>query len=156
MDDIVRDRRILEQELRGALAAGQFELHFQPLVSALDDTTSGFEALIRWNHPARGPVPLSDFIPLAEKTGLICEIGGWVLLEACRTAAAWPEQMSISVNLSPQRFQNGRIVNSARHALEVTNLKPSRLELEITKGLFVDNTGEALGALNELKALFGC
>ncbi len=104
MDDIVRDRRILEQELRGALAANQFELHFQPLVSALDDTTSGFEALIRWNHPTRGQVPPSDFIPLAEKTGLICEIGDWVLMEACRTASAWPEHMTISVNLSPQQF----------------------------------------------------
>jgi diguanylate cyclase (GGDEF)-like protein len=153
MDDIVRDRRILEQELRGALAGGQFELHFQPLVSALDDTTSGFEALIRWNHPTRGQVPPSDFIPLAEKTGLICEIGDWVLLEACRTAAHWPDYMTISVNLSPQQFQNRRIVESTKHALKETGLTPSRLELEITEGLFVDNTEEAVRALNELKAL---
>jgi diguanylate cyclase (GGDEF)-like protein/PAS domain S-box-containing protein len=153
MDDIVRDRRILEQELRGALAANQFELHFQPLVSALDDTTSGFEALIRWNHPTRGQVPPSDFIPLAEKTGLICEIGDWVLMEACRTAAAWPEHMTISVNLSPQQFQNRKVVKSTKHALEVTGLTPARLELEITESLFVDNTEEALIALNDLKAL---
>jgi diguanylate cyclase (GGDEF)-like protein/PAS domain S-box-containing protein len=153
MDDIVRDRRILEQELRGALAADQFELHFQPLVSALDDTTSGFEALIRWNHPTRGQVPPSDFIPLAEKTGLICEIGDWVLMEACRTAAAWPEHMTISVNLSPQQFQNRKIVKSTKHALEATGLTPARLELEITESLFVDNTEEALIALNDLKAL---
>jgi EAL domain-containing protein (putative c-di-GMP-specific phosphodiesterase class I) len=149
----VRDRRILEQELRGALAAAQFELHFQPLVSALDDTTSGFEALIRWNHPTRGQVPPSDFIPLAEKTGLICEIGDWVLMEACRIAVTWPEHMTISVNLSPQQFQNRRIVNSAKQALEATGLNPSRLELEITEGLFVDNTEQALSALNDLKAL---
>ena len=153
MDDIVRDRRILEQELRGALAADQFELHFQPLVSALDDTTSGFEALIRWNHPTRGQVPPSDFIPLAEKTGLICEIGDWVLMEACRTAAAWPEHMTISVNLSPQQFQNRRVVKSTKLALEATGLTPARLELEITESLFVDNTEEALTALNDLKAL---
>ena len=153
MDDIVRDRRILEQELRGALAAGQFELHFQPLVSALDDTTSGFEALIRWNHPTRGQVPPSDFIPLSEKTGLICEIGDWVLMEVCRTAAVWPEHMTISINLSPQQFQNRKIVKSTKHALEVTGLTPARLELEITESLFVDNTEEALIALNDLKAL---
>ncbi len=153
MDDIVRDRRILEQELRGALAARQFELHFQPLVSALDDTTSGFEALIRWNHPTRGQVPPSDFIPLAEKTGLICEIGDWVLMEACRTAATWPDHMTISVNLSPQQFQNRRVVKSTKLALETTGLTPARLELEITESLFVDNTEEALTALNDLKAL---
>ena len=153
MDDIVRDRRILEQELRGALAGGQFELHFQPLVSALDDTTSGFEALIRWNHPTRGQVPPSDFIPLAEKTGLIAEIGDWVLEEACRTATTWPEHMTISVNLSPQQFHNRRIVKSTEHALKVSGLTPARLELEITEGLFVDNTEQAVKALNELKAL---
>jgi diguanylate cyclase (GGDEF)-like protein len=153
MDDIVRDRRILEQELRGALAGKQFELHYQPLVSAIDDTTGGFEALIRWNHPTRGQVPPSDFIPLAEKTGLICEIGDWVLMEACRTATTWPEHMTISVNLSPPQFQNRRIVKSTRDALEASGLTPSRLELEITEGLFVDNTEEALIALNDLKAL---
>jgi diguanylate cyclase (GGDEF)-like protein len=153
MDDIVRDRRILEQELRGALAGGQFELHFQPLVSAIDDTTSGFEALIRWNHPTRGQVPPSDFIPLAEKTGLIAEIGDWVLMEACRTATSWPEHMTISVNLSPQQFHHRRIVRSTRHALRATGLTPSRLELEITEGLFVDNTEEAVTALNDLKTL---
>jgi diguanylate cyclase (GGDEF)-like protein len=153
MDDIVRDRRILEQELRGALAGGQFELHFQPLVSAIDDTTSGFEALIRWNHPTRGQVPPSDFIHLCEKTGLICEIGDWVLMEACTTAATWPEHMTISVNLSPQQFHNRRIVSATRKALELTGLAPNRLELEITEGLFVENTEEALLALNDLKAL---
>ena len=154
MDDIVRDRRILEQELRGALAADQFELHFQPLVSALDDTTSGFEALIRWNHPTRGQVPPSEFIPLAEKTGLICEIGDWVLMEACRTAAAWPEQMTISVNLSPQQFHNRRIVNSTKHALESTGLNAAAVwNLRSPESLFVDNTEEALTALNDLKAL---
>jgi diguanylate cyclase (GGDEF)-like protein len=153
MDDVVRDRRVLEQELRGALAGGQFELHFQPLVSALDDTTSGFEALIRWNHPTRGQVPPSDFIPLAEKTGLISDIGDWVLLEACRTAADWPKNMTISVNLSPQQFQNRRIVGSTKKALRETGIAPARLELEITEGLFVDNTEEAVEALNELKSL---
>lgn len=153
MDEVVRDRRVLEQELRGALAANQFELHFQPFVSAVDDTTGGFEALIRWNHPIRGQVPPSDFIPLAERTGLICEIGDWVLLEACRTATTWPDHMTISVNLSPQQFQNGRIVTSTRNVLAETGLKPSRLELEITEGLFVDNTAEALVALTELKKL---
>ncbi len=153
MDDVVRDRRIMEQELRGALAGKQFELHFQPLVSATDDTTTGFEALIRWNHPTRGQVAPSDFIPLCEKTGLISEIGDWVLLEACRTATTWPEHMTISVNLSPQQFQNRRIVKATKKALEATGLTPSRLELEITEGLFVDNTEEALVALNELKAL---
>jgi diguanylate cyclase (GGDEF)-like protein len=153
MDDLVRDRRVMEQELRGALAAGQFELHFQPLVSAIDDTTSGFEALIRWNHPTRGQVPPSDFIPLCEKTGLISEIGDWVLMEACRTATTWPEHMTISVNLSPQQFHNRRIVSATANALSATGLAPKRLELEITEGLFVDNTEEALVALNDLKAL---
>ncbi len=153
MDDVVRDRRIMEQELRGALAAGQFELHFQPLVSAVDDTTSGFEALIRWNHPTRGQVPPSNFIPLCEKTGLISEIGDWVLMEACRIATTWPEHMTISVNLSPHQFHNRRIVKATADALRATGLTPKRLELEITEGLFVDNTEEALLALNDLKAL---
>jgi diguanylate cyclase (GGDEF)-like protein len=153
MDDVVRDRRVLEQELRGALATNQFELHYQPLVATSNDTTGGFEALIRWNHPTRGQVPPADFIPLAEKTGMICEIGDWVLMEACRTAMTWPEHMTISVNLSPPQFQNNRIVTSTRNALETTGLAPHRLELEITEGLFVENTDEALLALNELKSL---
>ncbi len=153
MDDIVRDRRMLEQELRAAVVHNQFELHFQPLVSAIDDATIGFEALIRWNHPTRGTVSPVDFIPLAEKTGLICEIGDWVLEEACRTATTWPEQMTISVNLSPQQFHNRRIVSSTRKALYASGLAPHRLELEITEGLFVDNTEEALAALGDLKAL---
>ncbi|MGL4489810.1 MAG: putative bifunctional diguanylate cyclase/phosphodiesterase [Rhizobiaceae bacterium] len=153
MDEVVRDRRILEQELRVALANDEFELHFQPLVLATDNTTSGFEALIRWNHPTRGQVPPAYFIPMAEKTGLICEIGDWVLMEACRAATNWPEHMTISVNLSPPQFQNRRIVKATKHALATTGLKPSRLELEITEGLFVENTEEALIALNDLKAL---
>lgn len=153
MDDVVRERRVLEQELRGALANDQFELHFQPLVSVIDNLTTGFEALIRWNHPVRGQVAPSEFISLAEKTGLICEIGDWVLMEACRTATTWPDYMTISVNLSPQQFQNRSIVSSTKHVLETTGLKPSRLELEITEGLFVDNTDEALLALKDLKAL---
>ncbi len=153
MDDIVRDRRMLEQELRSAVLDNQFELYFQPLVSAADDMTIGFEALIRWNHPTRGMVSPADFIPLAEKTGLICEIGDWVLKEACRTATTWPEHMTISVNLSPQQFHNRRIVSSTRKALYASGLAPNRLELEITEGLFVENTEEALSALGDLKAL---
>ncbi|MGL4490816.1 MAG: EAL domain-containing protein, partial [Rhizobiaceae bacterium] len=93
------------------------------------------------------------FIPMAEKTGLICEIGDWVLMEACRAATNWPEHMTISVNLSPPQFQNRRIVKATKHALAATGLKPNRLELEITEGLFVENTEEALIALNDLKAL---
>ncbi|MGB8818350.1 MAG: EAL domain-containing protein [Rhizobiaceae bacterium] len=153
MDDIVRDRRLLEQELRAAVKANEFQLYFQPLVSAVDDRTIGFEALIRWNHPTRGMVSPADFIPLAEKTGLISDIGDWVLLEACKTAKEWPAHMTISVNLSPQQFHNRRIVGATRKALYASGLEPHRLELEITEGLFVDNTEEALAALGELKQL---
>jgi len=153
MDEIARERRTMEQDLRIAVSDDQFCLHYQPLVDAGKKFVTGFEALIRWQHPERGMIPPMDFIPLAERTGLIVDIGDWVLEEACKTAAGWPGDLTIAVNLSPPQFHKGHIVTSVNSALKRSGLDPHRLELEITEGLFIENTDEVIDCLNELKAM---
>ncbi len=126
---------------------------YQPLVRAGDFRVVGFEALTRWKHPTRGYVPPSEFIPIAEKAGIIVDIGDWVINEACRQAAIWPSPFTVSVNLSPQQFQSGKIVEVVTEALMRTGLEPSRLELEITEGLFMERTESVIYTLRELKAM---
>jgi len=153
MDEVVKERRSMEQDLSEALHLDQLSVSFQPLVSAEDSRTEGFEALVRWNHPTRGLIPPTDFIPLAESLGLISDIGEWVLHEACSQAVTWPDHLTVAVNLSPQQFLNNRIINSVKSAIKKTGLDPRRLELEITEGLFIDNTEEVSLVLRELKQM---
>ncbi|MGN6311869.1 MAG: sensor domain-containing protein [Xanthobacteraceae bacterium] len=157
MDRQVRDRRILHQDLSMAIRNGELSLHYQPQARACRDDarreTVGFEALARWNHPTRGAVPPSDFIPLAEESGLIVEMGQWILREACREAASWPKPLQIAVNLSPAQFMHTDLVKFLHTVLLETGLAPGRLELEITEGVLIEDFDRGLGLLRRLKAL---
>jgi diguanylate cyclase (GGDEF)-like protein len=146
-------RRGLEIDLRQALGRGEFTVHFQPLVELEAGEVSGFEALLRWEHPTRGQVPPDQFIPLAEELGLIGSIGAWVLREACAAAATWPAQLSVAVNLSPVQFRNRQLVLDVVGAVSASGLAPSRLELEITETAMLFDTDTTLATLHQLKEL---
>jgi len=160
MDQQIRDRRALHQDLSGAIRNGELSLHYQPQARASRDIDSreviGFEALARWNHPTRGNVPPGDFIPLAEESGLIVEMGQWILREACREAASWPKSLQVAINLSPAQFMHGDIVSFVHSVLLETGLSPGRLELEITEGILIEDFERGLGLLRRLKALGVC
>jgi predicted signal transduction protein with EAL and GGDEF domain len=153
MDARVQGRRILEFYLRDALSADAFELHYQPCVSLRSGRVVGFEALIRWDHPVRGLVSPADFIPIAEDTGLIISIGEWVLRTACLEAMAWPRDIGVAVNLSAVQFRGGHLLEAVQGALEVSGLAPSRLELEITESVLLQNSDDRLALLHRLRAL---
>ncbi|WP_246554689.1 putative bifunctional diguanylate cyclase/phosphodiesterase [Bradyrhizobium ottawaense] len=152
MDQELRDRRLLQHDLRLALEQNQFLVYFQPQ-ARVDGEIIGFEALLRWNHPTRGFVPPDQFIPLAEENGLIVQIGEWVLREACREAASWPRPLQVAVNLSPIQFQAGDLERSIHQILLETGLTPTRLEVEITEGVLIGDFTRALNLLRRLKAL---
>lgn len=153
LDEQARERRQLELDLRQALREGEFELHYQPLFSLSQDRFTGFEALIRWNHPTRGMISPLDFIPLAEESGLILPIGEWVIREACRQASMWPDDMSIAVNISPKQFTYKGLPGTILQAISSTGLEPSRLELEITESIFIADVEATLSTLHSLRAL---
>lgn len=134
MSEQVAARRLLEIDLRNAILLGEFELHYQPQLT-MDGGVSGFEALLRWNHPTRGRVSPAEFVPLAEETGQIVAIGDWVLRTAVAEAVTWPEYVSVAVNVSPLQFRRGDLVASIAPALAGFGLAPSRLEVEITEGV---------------------
>jgi diguanylate cyclase (GGDEF)-like protein len=153
MDRRMRDWHDMERDLREAIALEQFELYYQPLVSLEDQRVLAFEALIRWHHPLRGFVSPAEFIPVAEETGLINEIGGWVLEAATKQALSWPSDISVAVNVSPVQFRTGQLQFKVVSALNKSGLPAERLLLEITEGVFLQD-GEQTGAvLNDLKAL---
>lgn len=151
----IQQRRTLETELRDALANGEFEVYYQPFYNIVSQMTCAFEALLRWRHPVRGIVLPDQFIPMAEETGLIVPIGEWILMEACREATKWPAHVSVSINLSPVQFRGDSPVKAVRRALEVSGLVASRLELEITETVLMEDTEGSLAALRELRQL-GC
>ena len=153
MNAQMQARRSLEIDLRRALALKQFDLAFQPQIQLETGQVTGFEALLRWNHPERGPVSPALFIPLAEEIGLIVGIGEWALRAACREAASWAQPAAIAVNLSPVQFRGGKLVETVMNVLAQTGLDPARLELEITEGALLENTEGVLGVLNGLRAL---
>jgi predicted signal transduction protein with EAL and GGDEF domain len=160
MDQQIRDRRALHQDLSAAMRNGELSLHYQPQATTgqnvVGDDVTGFEALARWIHPTRGFVPPSDFIPLAEESGLIVEMGEWILREACREAASWPKPLQIAVNLSPAQFVRGDVVGLVHSILLETGLSPGRLELEITEGVLIEDFDRGLALLRRLKALGVC
>jgi diguanylate cyclase (GGDEF)-like protein len=146
-------RRQLEQDLRAALADGGFEVYYQPLVDLKSNGITGCEALLRWHHPLRGLVPPSEFIPLAEETGLIQEIGQWVLCTACAEAATWPSHVRLAVNVSPIQFKLQTLALNVATALADSGLDPRRLELEITEAVLIADDDTALATLNQLREL---
>ena len=149
----VLQRHALEDDLREALENHQFRLHYQPQFDLAEQRIVGAEALVRWRHPVRGEVSPSEFIPLAEQTGLIVQIGEWVMHEACRQAAEWPELSCMAVNVSPVQFRRPGFVDLVRHALQEATLAPERLEVEITEGVLLTETPETLTILQQLRAL---
>jgi diguanylate cyclase (GGDEF)-like protein/PAS domain S-box-containing protein len=147
------DRVRLESDLRSAIASKQFYLAFQPLINAKTQRLIGFEALIRWNHPQRGLVPPNVFIPVAEETGLMPVIGDWVIDEACRAAATWPEPITVALNISPKQIATPALPNTVSEALARYKLPGNRIELEVTEGVFLGDNGSTLDVLKRLRAL---
>ncbi|SDH34253.1 diguanylate cyclase/phosphodiesterase [Bradyrhizobium sp. Rc2d] len=153
MDAKVRERRQLEIDLRHAIAHGGLEVYYQPCLGLKDDRITGCEALVRWRHPERGMVSPAEFIPIAEDTGLINEIGEWVLATACRDAANWPDDIRLAVNVSPVQFKSGTLALKIMAALAASNLPASRLELEITEAVLIRDDDAALAILHQLRAI---
>ncbi|HET9811157.1 MAG TPA: EAL domain-containing protein [Sphingomicrobium sp.] len=147
------DRIRMETDLRAALPSKQFHLVFQPLIAAKSQKLIGFEALIRWNHPKRGLVPPNIFIPVAEEIGLMPAIGEWVIDEACRAAASWPETISVSLNVSPKQIVLPALPNVVSEALGRYRVQGNRIELEVTEGVFLGDNGPTLDVLKRLRQL---
>jgi diguanylate cyclase (GGDEF)-like protein len=153
MAQTVEARRILELDLRKALANEEFELFYQPLVNLKSGRIATCEALLRWNHPVRGTVSPVDIIPVAEDMGLIVDLGRWILRKACMECMKWPEAISVAVNFSPQQFHQRDVLSEVRYALEVSGLPPHRLEIEITESSLLRNTQLTHDVLSQLTAL---
>ena len=153
MDAQMQERRRLELDLRKALIANEFELYYQPLIQIASGEVCGFEALIRWNHPERGVVMPGAFIPVAEEIGLIVPLGEWVLRKACMDAAAWPGKLSVAVNLSAAQFRNPMLALSVVSALGQSGLSASRLELEITETVLLQDDRAVLDTLHQIRDL---
>ena len=153
LDEQARHRRQMELDLRLAIRDGGFELYFQPLYSMHEERLKAFEALIRWPHADKGMISPVEFIPLAEETGLIVQIGEWVIREACRQAATWDGELSVAVNISPKQFLTPGLANIVLSALASSGLPANRLELEITESIFIANVEKTLETLHSLRAL---
>jgi diguanylate cyclase (GGDEF)-like protein len=145
--------RQLEMELRRALPRGEFEVFYQPLMQTSSLAILGFEALLRWRHPARGLLSADAFVPALEESGMIVAVGEWVLARACREAAEWPAGLKIAVNLSALQFQGAALVAMVRAAVEAAGLQPRRLELEITETVLLRDSSETVATLHALRAL---
>ncbi|WP_342726384.1 EAL domain-containing protein [Bradyrhizobium sp. B097] len=153
MAQTVEARRILELDLRKALANEEFELFYQPLINLKSGKVSTCEALLRWNHPVRGTVSPVDIIPVAEDMGLIVDLGRWILRKACMECMKWPEAVSVAVNFSPQQFHQRDVLSEVRYALEVSGLPAHRLEIEITESSLLHNTELTHDVLSQLRSL---
>ncbi|WPG39513.1 PAS domain S-box protein [Variovorax sp. EBFNA2] len=153
MDAHLQTRQTLKLSMREALARGEFEVHYQALVSLASNRCTAFEALVRWRHPDRGMISPADFIPIAEETGLIVELGEWVLGAACREAATWPDGIGVAVNLSPVQFGADNLVEAIRNALDASALSPSRLQLEITESVLLGHDDKNLRTLRQIRRL---
>lgn len=153
MDAKMQARRALELDLRRALVNQEFEIYYQPLINLNDNEVCGFEALLRWKHPTRGMVSPADFIPLAEEIGIINAIGAWVLKRACLEAATWPSHVKVAVNLSPAQFRSKTLLLDVVAALGASSLPASRLELEITETVMLQDTDTTLATLYQLREL---
>jgi EAL domain-containing protein (putative c-di-GMP-specific phosphodiesterase class I) len=153
MDAHVRARRQLEIDLRKAIADQALEVYYQPCLSLLSDRITGCEALLRWRHPERGMISPVEFIPIAEETGLINELGEWVLATACIEATTWPEGINLAVNVSPVQFKSGTLALKIVSALAASGLPAHRLELEITEAVLIRDDEAALDILHQLREI---
>ena len=153
MDAQMKARRTLELEVRKALADGEFEMFYQPLINIESRSVCGFEALLRWRHPELGLRSPKDFIWLAEETGLINPIGTWVLRQACADAASWPDHVKVAINLSAVQFTNLRLVEDVAATLAASGLAPHRLELEITETAMLHDTDAVVATLHQLRGM---
>ncbi|MCK1357363.1 EAL domain-containing protein [Bradyrhizobium sp. 199] len=153
MDASAKARLSMEQDLRQALVNGSFEIHYQPLVDLRTNEVSGCEALLRWRHPERGMVSPAEFIPVAEDTGLINELGDWVLRMACNEAATWPAHIRVAVNVSPVQLKCDTLALQIAGALAASGLDPRRLELEITEAVLIRDDEAALSILHQLRSI---
>ena len=151
MDETAAVRRAIERDLADALKHGMFAVHYQPLVDLGSNRIIGVEALVRWHHPERGLIPPATFIPVAEETGLIVALGEWVLNQACRDAAAWPDEISVAVNVSAVQLRHRNFAQTVLLALGASGLRAGRLELEITEGVLLDETEANLETLHLLR-----
>ncbi len=152
MDQEFRVRRQMEDDLKTALAEGQFEVYFQPIVNVVDRRVTAFEALLRWKHPVRGTVAPSEFIPLAEENGLIVPIGQWVLRVACKEAARWPQPVSVAVNVSAIQFNTPKFAQTVFEALEAAGIPGSRLIVELTESVMMKDTEAAISTLEAIRS----
>jgi EAL domain-containing protein (putative c-di-GMP-specific phosphodiesterase class I) len=153
MEAEVQARHNLEVDLRQAIAAGSLEVHYQPVLSLRDDAITGCEALVRWRHPERGAISPAEFIPIAEDTGLINQLGEWVLNRACADAATWPDDIRLAVNVSPVQFKSDTLGLKIAAALAASGLAAGRLELEITEAVLIRDDEAALAILHQLRAI---
>jgi len=153
MDAQVKARRVLEMDLRQAITDGALEVYYQPCVSLRDNRITGCEALLRWRHSERGMISPAEFIPIAEDTGLINQLGEWVLATACAEAATWPDDIKLAVNVSPVQFKSGTLALKVVAALAASGLVASRLELEITEAVLIRDDEAALAILHQLRAI---
>jgi diguanylate cyclase (GGDEF)-like protein len=151
LDARVKARHKLDTDLCDALANGEFELYYQPIVNLQTNQVSGCEALLRWHHPERGVVAPTEFIPVAEENGLIIALGEWVLRQACADAATWPDGVKVAVNLSPTQLIGGKLLSVVINALAASGISASRLELEITESVLMQNTFASLAMLHQLR-----
>ncbi|WP_235007997.1 putative bifunctional diguanylate cyclase/phosphodiesterase [Caballeronia humi] len=153
MNDPLRLRNELEDDLRKALRAGELKLFYQPIVNARTGQTTAFEALLRWTHDRRGEISPAEFIPIAEERSLMPELGEWVLMQACRDAAGWPEHIRLSVNVSPAQLLYEDFTQVLMRSLKASGLCAHRLELEITETALLDHTGPPHRLLNEIRTI---
>ena len=153
MDAQVRARRMLEMDLRQAISDGGLEVYYQPCLGLRDNRITGCEALLRWRHPERGMISPAEFVPIAEETGLINQLGEWVLTTACMEAAKWPDNIRLAVNVSPVQFKSGTLALKVIAALAASGLPASRLELEITEAVLIRDDDAALAILHQLRTI---
>jgi len=151
MDARVKARRKLEMDLRQAITDGALEVYYQPCISLQDSKITGCEALLRWRHAERGMISPAEFIPIAEETGLIDQLGEWVLTTACAEAATWPDDIKVAVNVSPVQFKSGTLALKIVAALAASGLAANRLELEITEAVLIRDDEAALAVLHQLR-----
>ena len=149
----VRDRRLMEHELRHAIDRQELSLVYQPQTNIKSGEIVGFEALLRWSHSTRGEIPPGTFIPIAEECGMILQIGEWVLRAACREAASWPQPLTMAINVSAMQLHNADFAHLVHDVLFQTGLSPQRLELEVTETALIRDLVRALSTLRQLKSL---